>query len=137
MDCFGTYFTHVQICDVTRDQSDGMDSFGTYFTCVPSCDVFLLMSFLLVEVVFEGSVLFHGKCFSDCSWMAAGLVLCSSSISEAYISKPVCGSVGWGSPISSACLYAKAKTEYNVSTKILVALCIVQGAKEPAQQREI
>ena len=41
-----------------------------------------------------------------------------------------------GSPISSACLHAQAKTEYNVSTKILVALCIVQGAKEPASKEK-
>ena len=36
-----------------------------------------------------------------------------------------------------ACMRRQAKTEYTVSTKILVALCIVQGATEPAQQREI
>ena len=74
MDCFGTYFTHVQSCDVPRVQSAtewtasvqlhtrngllwyilhtclklwcnpcskcyGMDCFGTYFTHVQSCDV--------------------------------------------------------------------------------------------------
>ena len=38
MDCFGTYFTYVQSCNVTRVQS-GMDCFGTYFTHVQSCNV--------------------------------------------------------------------------------------------------
>ena len=33
MDCFGTYFTHAQTCDLTGVQS-AMDSFGTYFTHV-------------------------------------------------------------------------------------------------------
>ena len=33
MDCFGTYFTHVQTCDVTRVQSATQyDCFGAYFT---------------------------------------------------------------------------------------------------------
>ena len=63
MDCSGTYFTHVQTCDVTRVQSAtewtlgyilhtcpnlwcnscskcyGMDCSGTYFTHVQTCDV--------------------------------------------------------------------------------------------------
>ena len=64
MDCFGTYFTHAQTCDVTRVQSAtewtasvhtshmskavmslafkvlyGMDCFGRYFTHAQSCDV--------------------------------------------------------------------------------------------------
>ena len=64
MDCFGTYFTHAQSCDVTRVQSAtewtasvhtshmskavmslafkvlyGMDCFGRYFTHAQSCDV--------------------------------------------------------------------------------------------------
>ena len=43
MDCSGTYFTHVQTCDVTRlqsaSQSYAMDCFGTYFTHVQTCDV--------------------------------------------------------------------------------------------------
>ena len=42
MDCFGTYFTHVQSCDNVRVQSAtaiyGMDYFGTYFTHAPTCD---------------------------------------------------------------------------------------------------
>ena len=46
-------------------------------------------------------------------------------------------SVGWGKSNQFCLLVCAGKTEYNVSTKILVALCIVQGAKEPAQQREI
>ena len=32
MDCFGTYFTHVQTCDDVRVQCYGMDCFGAYFT---------------------------------------------------------------------------------------------------------
>ena len=41
MDCFGTYLTHVQSCDVTRAQIKcyAVDCFGTYFTHVQSCDV--------------------------------------------------------------------------------------------------
>ena len=65
MDCFGTYFTHTQTCDVNRVQSAtewtasvdtshmskavmscnscskcyGMDCFGTYVTHAQSCDV--------------------------------------------------------------------------------------------------
>ena len=62
MDCFGTYLTHVQTCDVTRVQSAtqwtasvhtlhmskpvnpcskcyAMDCFGTYLTHVQTCDV--------------------------------------------------------------------------------------------------
>ena len=63
MDCFGTYFTHVQTCNVTRVQSAtewtasvhtlhmskpvcnpcskcyAMDCFGTYFTHVQTCNV--------------------------------------------------------------------------------------------------
>ena len=64
MDCFGTYFTHVQSCNVTCVQSAtewtasvhtshmpqavmynpcskcyGMDCFGTYFTRVQTCNV--------------------------------------------------------------------------------------------------
>ena len=58
MDCFGTYFTHVQTRNVTRVQSAtertapvhtlhmskpvicyGMDCFGTYFTHVQTCNV--------------------------------------------------------------------------------------------------
>ena len=63
MDCFGTYVTHVQTCDVTRVRSAtewtasvhtlhmsnqwcnscskcyGMDCFGTYVTHVQTCDV--------------------------------------------------------------------------------------------------
>ena len=60
MDCLGTYFTHVQTCDVTRVQCAtewtasvhtlhmwcnscskcyGMDCLGTYFTHVQTCDV--------------------------------------------------------------------------------------------------
>ena len=64
MDCFGTYFTHAQTCDLTRVQSAirtvllrqmlhtcpklwcnsgskcyGMDCFGTYFTHAQTCDV--------------------------------------------------------------------------------------------------
>ena len=38
MNCFGTYFTHVQTCDVTRSKCYGMDCFGTYFTHVQTCD---------------------------------------------------------------------------------------------------
>ena len=38
-DCFGTYFTHVQTCDVSRSNCYGMDCFGTYFTHVQTCDV--------------------------------------------------------------------------------------------------
>ena len=40
------------------------------------------------------------------------------------------GSVGWRK-------FNQARIEYNVSTKVLVPLCIAQGAKGPAQQREI
>ena len=64
MNCFGTYFTHVQTCDNVQVQNAtqwiasvhtlhmskpvitfvfkvlyGMDCFGTYFTHVQSCDV--------------------------------------------------------------------------------------------------
>ena len=38
MDCFGTYFTHVQTCDVTRVQNAATDCFGTYFTHVQTRD---------------------------------------------------------------------------------------------------
>ena len=38
MDRFGTYFTHVQTCNVTRVQS-ATDCFGTYFTHVQTCNV--------------------------------------------------------------------------------------------------
>ena len=73
MDCFGTYFTHVQTgdatcvqsatewnaaanilhiayftraqtCDVTRVHCYGMDCFGAYFTHVQTCDVTRLQS---------------------------------------------------------------------------------------------
>ena len=40
-------------------------------------------------------------------------------------------------PSIPPCLYARAKAEYNVSTQVAVTLCLVRGAKEPAQQRKI
>ena len=40
MDCLGTYFTHVQTCDVNScSKCYGMDCLGTYFTHVQTCDV--------------------------------------------------------------------------------------------------
>ena len=39
MDCFGTYFTHVQSCDVTRVQSATEWTASVHFTHVQSCDV--------------------------------------------------------------------------------------------------
>ena len=40
MDCFGTYFTHVQSCNVTRVQSaTEWPRCGTYFTHVQSFNV--------------------------------------------------------------------------------------------------
>ena len=36
----------------------------------------------------------------------------------------------------SSCLYAQAKTWFCILTKILVALCIVQGAKEPSNKEK-
>ena len=38
MDCFGTYFTHVQTCDDVRVTCYRMDCFGTYFTHAQTCD---------------------------------------------------------------------------------------------------
>ena len=40
-------------------------------------------------------------------------------------------------PSIPPCLYARAKAQYNVSTQVAVTLCLVRGAKEPAQQRKI
>ena len=39
MDCFGTYFTHVQTCDVTRAQVLRNVYCGTYFTHAQTCNV--------------------------------------------------------------------------------------------------
>ena len=40
MDCSGTYFTHVQTCNVTRVQSaTEWTAFGTYLTHVQTCNV--------------------------------------------------------------------------------------------------
>ena len=38
MDCFGTYFTHAQSCDITFMFKVLQDCFGTYFTHAQSCD---------------------------------------------------------------------------------------------------
>ena len=38
MDCFGTYFTHVQLWCNSCSKCYAMDCFGTYFTHVQSCD---------------------------------------------------------------------------------------------------
>ena len=39
MDCFGTYFTHVQSCDVTRVQSATEWTASVHTSHAQSCDV--------------------------------------------------------------------------------------------------
>ena len=39
MDCFGTYFTHVQTCDVTRVQSATEWTASVHTLHVQTCDV--------------------------------------------------------------------------------------------------
>ena len=39
MDCFGTYFTHVQSCNVTRVQIATEWAASVHFTHVQSCNV--------------------------------------------------------------------------------------------------
>ena len=42
-----------------------------------------------------------------------------------------------GSSVHSSLSVCASKAEYNVSTQVGVTLCLVRGAKEPAQQRKI
>lgn len=77
----------------------------------------------------------HGKNHKPRGHQKIGHIMCPSRMSGAYKSKPVSGSVAWWrfTP-SSARLHARPEGEFSISTKSRVTLCVVQGAKKPAQQ---